>query len=173
MPGSYETIVIGGGPGAYGAAIRTARLGQRIAVVEGDKAAGRCLNCACISTKTILPTAEIFDEARDWVDLGVAHCCPSAIPKGKPGEPLRSPTPRRRSAPMSPERPPHRLGPRRPQKAGSELHLPELAECAELARLYGDHTIGNAAGQPTPVRASRADAKVAQVLDWRLGRAPA
>lgn len=69
---SYDTIVIGGGPGGYVAAIRAAQLGQRVAVVEKDLAGGRCLNYACIPAKTILHTAEVFDEVkRNGKDLGV------------------------------------------------------------------------------------------------------
>lgn len=71
MPDSYDTIVIGGGPGGYVAAIRAAQLGQKTAVVEKDKAGGRCLNYACIPAKTILRTAEIYDEAKNSADLGV------------------------------------------------------------------------------------------------------
>ena len=56
----YDVIVIGGGPGGYVAAIRAGQLGQKTAVVERDKAGGRCLNYACIPAKTVLHTAEIF-----------------------------------------------------------------------------------------------------------------
>jgi dihydrolipoamide dehydrogenase len=63
--------VIGGGPGGYVAAIRSAQLGKKTAVVERDKAGGRCLNYACIPAKTILRTAEIYTEAREGADLGV------------------------------------------------------------------------------------------------------
>ena len=52
MPDPFDTIVIGGGPGGYVAAIRAAQLGQKTAVVERDKAGGRCLNYACIPAKT-------------------------------------------------------------------------------------------------------------------------
>ncbi len=71
MPDSFDTIVIGGGPGGYVAAIRSAQLGKKTAVVERDKAGGRCLNYACIPAKTILRTAEIYVEARDSAELGV------------------------------------------------------------------------------------------------------
>ena len=54
MADSFDVIVIGGGPGGYVAAIRAAQLGQKTAVVERDKAGGRCLNYACIPAKTIL-----------------------------------------------------------------------------------------------------------------------
>jgi dihydrolipoamide dehydrogenase len=68
----YDVIVIGGGPGGYVAAIRAAQLGQKTAVVERDKAGGRCLNYACIPAKTVLHTAEVFSEVTDeGADLGV------------------------------------------------------------------------------------------------------
>jgi len=71
MPDSFDTIVIGGGPGGYVAAIRAAQLGKKTAVVEKDKAGGRCLNYACIPAKTVLRSAEIFHEAGHSADLGV------------------------------------------------------------------------------------------------------
>ena len=71
MPDSFDQIVIGGGPGGYVAAIRAAQLGQKTAVVERDKAGGRCLNYACIPAKTVLRTAEIYHEARNSENLGV------------------------------------------------------------------------------------------------------
>jgi dihydrolipoamide dehydrogenase len=69
---SYDVIVIGGGPGGYVAAIRAAQLGKRTAVVERDKAGGRCLNYACIPAKTLLRTAELYDEARNGAELGLS-----------------------------------------------------------------------------------------------------
>ncbi len=71
MPDTYETIVIGGGPGGYVAAIRSAQLGRKTAVVERDKAGGRCLNYACIPAKTILRSAELYHEAKNGADLGI------------------------------------------------------------------------------------------------------
>ncbi len=71
MADSYDVIVIGGGPGGYVAAIRAAQLGKKTAVVERDKPGGRCLNYACIPAKTILRSAEIYDQARNSAELGV------------------------------------------------------------------------------------------------------
>jgi dihydrolipoamide dehydrogenase len=64
-------IVIGGGPGGYVAAIRAAQLGKKTAVVERDKPGGRCLNYACIPAKTVLHTAELYDQARNGGELGL------------------------------------------------------------------------------------------------------
>ncbi len=69
---SFDVIVIGGGPGGYVAAIRAAQLGQKTAVVERDKAGGRCLNYACIPAKTVLHTAQVYaDVAESGAELGV------------------------------------------------------------------------------------------------------
>jgi dihydrolipoamide dehydrogenase len=69
---SFDVIVIGGGPGGYVAAIRAAQLGQKTAVVERDKPGGRCLNYACIPAKTLLRTAELYDEvANGGRELGI------------------------------------------------------------------------------------------------------
>jgi dihydrolipoamide dehydrogenase len=72
MPESFDVIVIGGGPGGYVAAIRASQLGKKTAVVERDKPGGRCLNYACIPAKTILRSAEIYDEVKnDGAGLGI------------------------------------------------------------------------------------------------------
>jgi len=71
MADSFDVIVIGGGPGGYVAAIRAAQLGKKTAVVEQDKPGGRCLNYACIPAKTMLHTADIYDNARNGAHLGV------------------------------------------------------------------------------------------------------
>jgi dihydrolipoamide dehydrogenase len=69
---SFDVIVIGGGPGGYVAAIRSAQLGKKTAVVERDKPGGRCLNYACIPAKTVLRTAELYDDARNGAELGLS-----------------------------------------------------------------------------------------------------
>jgi dihydrolipoamide dehydrogenase len=68
---SFDTIVIGSGPGGYVAAIRAAQLGQKVAVVEKDAIGGRCLNYACIPAKAFLRAADIVQEVRDAGEFGV------------------------------------------------------------------------------------------------------
>ncbi len=68
---SYDTIVIGSGPGGYVAAIRAAQLGQRTAVVERDKVGGRCLNYACIPAKAVLRSADMLSEFAEAGDFGI------------------------------------------------------------------------------------------------------
>ncbi len=71
MAESFDTIVIGGGPGGYVAAIRSAQLGKKTAVIERDKPGGRCLNYACIPAKAVLHSAEVYDQARNSAELGI------------------------------------------------------------------------------------------------------
>jgi dihydrolipoamide dehydrogenase len=77
--GSYDLVVIGGGPAGYVGAIRAAQLGMRVVCVERDKLGGVCLNWGCIPTKALLQAAELYHwaahEAGDWgVNTGtVSH----------------------------------------------------------------------------------------------------
>jgi len=68
---TYDTIVIGSGPGGYVAAIRAAQLGKRTAVVERDKLGGRCLNYACIPAKAVLRSADLLSEIREADEYGL------------------------------------------------------------------------------------------------------
>jgi dihydrolipoamide dehydrogenase len=68
---SYDTIVIGSGPGGYVAAIRAAQLGKKTAVIERDKVGGRCLNYACIPAKAVLRSADLLSEIREAGDFGL------------------------------------------------------------------------------------------------------
>jgi dihydrolipoyl dehydrogenase len=56
---SFDTVVVGGGPGGYVAAIRAAQLGMKTAVVERENLGGICLNWGCIPTKALLRSSEI------------------------------------------------------------------------------------------------------------------
>jgi dihydrolipoamide dehydrogenase len=60
MPGPFDVVVVGGGPGGYVAAIRAAQLGMKTAIVERDALGGICLNWGCIPTKALLRTSEIY-----------------------------------------------------------------------------------------------------------------
>src|SRR5271154_5220588 len=68
---TYDCIVIGSGPGGYVAAIRSAQLGKKTAVIERDKVGGRCLNYACIPAKAVLRSADLLSEIRDSEEYGL------------------------------------------------------------------------------------------------------
>ncbi|VWL85532.1 dihydrolipoyl dehydrogenase [Oceanivirga miroungae] len=57
----YDTVVIGGGPAGYVAAIRAAQVGGKVAIVEKDELGGTCLNRGCIPTKAYLHNSEIIE----------------------------------------------------------------------------------------------------------------
>ncbi|MGI9422204.1 MAG: dihydrolipoyl dehydrogenase [Hyphomicrobiaceae bacterium] len=68
---SYDVLVIGAGPGGYVAAIRSAQLGLRTAIVEREHLGGICLNWGCIPTKALLRSAEILTYANHAADFGL------------------------------------------------------------------------------------------------------
>jgi dihydrolipoamide dehydrogenase len=59
MADKYDVVVLGAGPGGYVAAIRTAQLGQKVAIIEKEFIGGVCLNIGCIPTKSLLKNAEL------------------------------------------------------------------------------------------------------------------
>ena len=56
----YDLTVLGGGPGGYVAAIRSAQLGLSVCLIEEREVGGTCLNRGCIPTKAILASADIY-----------------------------------------------------------------------------------------------------------------
>ncbi len=55
----YDVLILGGGPGGYVAAIRSAQLGLKTAIVEKENLGGICLNWGCIPTKALIRNADI------------------------------------------------------------------------------------------------------------------
>src|SRR5665647_2692296 len=57
--------VLGGGPGGYTAAFRSADLGLEVCLIEqGQRLGGVCLNVGCIPSKTLLHAAAVIEEAQ-------------------------------------------------------------------------------------------------------------
>ncbi|EOL47781.1 dihydrolipoyl dehydrogenase [Enterococcus caccae] len=67
----YDLIVIGAGPGGYVAAIKAAQLGMRVALVEGNRVGGTCLNRGCIPTKALLHSAETVRKIKNASTEGI------------------------------------------------------------------------------------------------------
>ena len=67
---AFDTLIIGGGPGGYVAAIRSAQLGMKTAVVERENLGGICLNWGCIPTKALLRSAEVGHMLQHLGDYG-------------------------------------------------------------------------------------------------------
>jgi dihydrolipoamide dehydrogenase len=68
---SYDVVVLGGGPGGYTAAIRTAQLGLTTAIIERERLGGVCLNWGCVPTKALLRNAEIYHSVQKAADWGI------------------------------------------------------------------------------------------------------
>jgi dihydrolipoamide dehydrogenase len=68
-----DVAVLGGGPGGYTAAIRTAQLGAKVACIDQEpELGGTCLRIGCIPTKAWVQTAFAMKQADETFDkLGV------------------------------------------------------------------------------------------------------
>ena len=73
MSNNFDVIVIGGGPGGYVCAIRSAQLGLKTACVESrGTLGGTCLNVGCIPSKSLLNLSENFHKAKkDFFNQGI------------------------------------------------------------------------------------------------------
>ena len=67
----FDLVVIGGGPGGYGAALYGAAAGLDVAIVEMDKLGGTCLHVGCIPAKELLETASVLRTVREAEAFGV------------------------------------------------------------------------------------------------------
>ncbi len=73
----FDLVIIGGGPGGYGAAFYAASAGMNVAVVEKDTMGGTCLNRGCIPAKSFLETAAVFRHVAHAADFGIDSSPPS------------------------------------------------------------------------------------------------
>lgn len=71
MEYQYDLIVIGAGPGGYPAALKAAKLGKKVVVVERREVGGTCLNRGCIPTKTLLHTSGLYREICGAGGIGI------------------------------------------------------------------------------------------------------
>ena len=61
---NFDVAIIGSGPGGYVAAIRSAQLGMKTALVEKyDTLGGTCLNVGCIPSKSLLDSSHHYEDA--------------------------------------------------------------------------------------------------------------
>jgi dihydrolipoamide dehydrogenase len=59
MNNNYNLIIVGSGPSGVEAALRSAKLGLKVLIVEKDTAGGTCVNMGAVPTKALLKNAEI------------------------------------------------------------------------------------------------------------------
>ncbi|MGK5094639.1 dihydrolipoyl dehydrogenase [Deltaproteobacteria bacterium TL4] len=67
-----NTVVIGGGPGGYPAAIRLGQLGISTILIEKEKMGGTCLNIGCIPSKALLNASGTYAQLNSEIaDMGI------------------------------------------------------------------------------------------------------
>jgi dihydrolipoamide dehydrogenase len=66
-----DIVIIGAGPGGYVAAIKAARLGGKVTLIEKDELGGTCLNWGCIPTKALLRGVELLEAVEGAKEFGV------------------------------------------------------------------------------------------------------
>lgn len=71
MNKSYDAIIIGTGQSGPFLAIRMAKAGRKVAIIERGLFGGTCVNTGCIPTKTLVASAEVAHVARRAAEFGV------------------------------------------------------------------------------------------------------
>lgn len=59
-----DVIVIGGGPGGYGCAIRLGQLKQKVICVEKEEVGGVCLNWGCVPSKALIAASHTYEKVK-------------------------------------------------------------------------------------------------------------
>lgn len=67
----FDLGIIGAGPAGYTAAFQARAKGLSVVLFEKDKVGGVCLNRGCIPTKSILHSAELYEEMKSASELGI------------------------------------------------------------------------------------------------------
>lgn len=72
MAQNFDVCVIGAGPGGYVAAIRSAQLGLKTAIIEREYYGGVCLNVGCIPSKAMISASHFLHRAQhDAPEMGL------------------------------------------------------------------------------------------------------
>jgi len=76
MEEQFDLVVIGGGPGGYGAALYATSAGLNVAVVEKGSLGGTCLNRGCIPAKAFLESAAVQRHVAHAGEFGIESSAP-------------------------------------------------------------------------------------------------
>lgn len=68
---SYDLAIIGGGTGGYTAAIRAAKNGLNVLLIEKEQLGGTCLHKGCIPTKAMLESSGLFHRMAQADEFGI------------------------------------------------------------------------------------------------------
>ncbi|MEE9391506.1 MAG: dihydrolipoyl dehydrogenase [Planctomycetota bacterium] len=74
---SFDTVVVGSGPGGYVAAIRLGQLGVKTAIIEKGELGGVCLNWGCIPSKAYINAAKVIEHIETAAEIGISASKPT------------------------------------------------------------------------------------------------
>jgi mercuric reductase len=70
--------IIGSGSGAFAAAIRAAKAGARVTMIENGTLGGTCVNVGCVPSKIMIQAAHVAHvRSGSPFDHGISHCTPA------------------------------------------------------------------------------------------------
>ncbi len=72
----FDVVVIGAGPGGYGAALYATSAGLNVAIVEKGALGGTCLNRGCIPAKAFLESAAVNRHVQHAAEFGIESSAP-------------------------------------------------------------------------------------------------
>src|SRR5947209_10788339 len=79
MATSFDAIVIGTGQSGPSLAVRLAKAGRKVAILERHLFGGTCVNTGCIPTKTLVASARTAHVARRAAEYGVIVSSPITV----------------------------------------------------------------------------------------------
>lgn len=71
MTRKFDDVIVGCGQAGPSLAVRLAKAGRKVAVIERKLFGGTCVNTGCTPTKTMIASAEVAQRARDAARFGV------------------------------------------------------------------------------------------------------
>jgi dihydrolipoamide dehydrogenase len=66
-----DVVVIGGGPGGYVCAIRSAQLGLKTILIEREQLGGICISSGCIPSKALISMTKLYEKAKEGAAFGI------------------------------------------------------------------------------------------------------
>src|ERR1043165_7852651 len=74
-----RSVILGGGPAGYEAALVAAQLGAEVTVVEADGAGGACVLSDCVPSKTFIASSDVVTGYRHNEQFGIHSAGLSAV----------------------------------------------------------------------------------------------
>jgi dihydrolipoamide dehydrogenase len=68
---AFDVVVVGAGPAGYKAAVKSAAGGLKVAIIEGHKMGGACVNVGCMPVKAYIKTQKTIKTIKEAEELNV------------------------------------------------------------------------------------------------------